>query len=409
MAGPSEARTAATAAGHGSAGSSLFEKIITDIPTLLERVPSHDVHRVAATSWTALCAVLRHTTFEVRVRGDILGDNDESFLDSLAARIRQWDVPFSGNIYVRGPVNALMSVDDACAVADVLGELQINAVRRGPARRTKTAAVVVAGLPVLQQVLKRLAGRRHVRVLAISEARGPRPDGSNPAPPAPPPPDSFYGKDLAALLCSAELSTNLTAIELDGVPLAPLAIQMLGCTPNVEVLRLDRCGVGPGQPVRDLVCVLCRLEGLRVLSLQGNGLGDAGVAVLAAGLPKSTRITDLDLASNGIGGDGVEAVCAMLWKQESLLRLSLADNSLQRDFAEIGYGEYLGDHLSEALTFNKVLRELNLQHTDILEEDLDRLIGPELTLDVLDIRNCERLFFSGGVCSFTKNKEGSGG
>lgn len=84
---------------------------------------------------------------------------------------------------------------------------------------------------------------------------------------------------------------------------------LFGAAPaSLERLLLDQCGIGMRRGSR-VFAVPARLPALRTLSLQDNGLGDKGIAVLAAN-PILATVRELRVGYNKLGEGAVDALLA---------------------------------------------------------------------------------------------------
>jgi uncharacterized protein (TIGR02996 family) len=124
------------------------------------------------------------------------------------------------------------------------------------------------------------------------------------------------GWEGAAALADSPYLKGLTELDLahSGSPNVPggghigpggaLALARSPYLRHLEVLKLGGQQIGPGVGA---LAAWRRLAGLRVLDLQGNNVGPAGVRALARS-PHLAGLVDLDLQSNGTGDEGARAL-----------------------------------------------------------------------------------------------------
>ena len=91
-------------------------------------------------------------------------------------------------------------------------------------------------------------------------------------------------------------------------------------------------------------------------SLEGKGINDTAVAVLAAVLKANTTLTNLNLSLNNIGSAGAESLATALKTNTNLTKLNLRSNNL---------GPAGGESLATGLKTNTTLKSLNLSGNNV--------------------------------------------
>ena len=131
----------------------------------------------------------------------------------------------------------------------------------------------------------------------------------------------------AAALVGAPRLARLARLDLTGNPIgADEAVQVAQrlALPELRDLDLSWCGLGPA--ASSLGTARC-LEGLAVLDLCGNGLGDEGFAELLAS-PYLGRLEELAVGNNDLGDDAIAALCARATAFPALTRLRIENNPI---------------------------------------------------------------------------------
>ncbi|EFJ42664.1 hypothetical protein VOLCADRAFT_119338 [Volvox carteri f. nagariensis] len=104
-----------------------------------------------------------------------------------------------------------------------------------------------------------------------------------------------------------------------------------------------------------VMTVLLTCPGMKRLRLDGNKLGDGGVALLALGLASNTGLRELYLSRNGIRAAGAHSLARCLEAANStLLRLDLSGQRLE------GIGAAGAEAMAQALRTNRTMEDLNL-------------------------------------------------
>jgi uncharacterized protein (TIGR02996 family) len=130
----------------------------------------------------------------------------------------------------------------------------------------------------------------------------------------------------AALLAACRHLVGLRRLNLNGNPIGDEGVARLGASPSLtglEAVHLEHCGLGPAA-VNTLAA--SRLTQLRALDLSENFLGDDGVARLTAA-PFLVRFAGLDLTAVGMGDTGARRL-AESPSVRGLRRLRLGYNGI---------------------------------------------------------------------------------
>ena len=170
----------------------------------------------------------------------------------------------------------------------------------------------------------------------------------------------------------------------------------------------NRIGVSAGDAIARALAANTTLTSL---SLQGNGVGPQGCALVSGGLARNTILRSLDLAMNNIADDGVEALAPAL-ERAALESLNLSNNMIGsrgiRGLAGVLRGGNLllqtldlsgnemrpraAEALADALVFNSLLCTLHLDHNQLGPEGMiclaKGLACPSLTTLTLSSNAC---------------------
>ena len=164
---------------------------------------------------------------------------------------------------------------------------------------------------------------------------------------------------------------------------------------------------------------------LQELNCPGRGLGDAGIALMAAGLEQNKELQVLNLASNDIGTKGIAKLGAVLKINKTLIELNLRGNdsmwdqvsarafaeglkintSLKRlDLCGTSLGSYV-KYIAEALETNEALEDLDLVLNDISNADANMLADSLKLNDTLQHLNVDSNPISDGGRTSNGNKK----
>eukprot|EP00277_Geminigera_cryophila_P011875 CAMPEP_0179448932 /NCGR_PEP_ID=MMETSP0799-20121207/32936_1 /TAXON_ID=46947 /ORGANISM="Geminigera cryophila, Strain CCMP2564" /LENGTH=263 /DNA_ID=CAMNT_0021241585 /DNA_START=235 /DNA_END=1026 /DNA_ORIENTATION=- len=125
------------------------------------------------------------------------------------------------------------------------------------------------------------------------------------------------------------LNMGLNAIGAQG---AEAIVSVLSQRPDMALRRLDLSFNGIGSAGISLIApLLARLPALSTLNLSGDGVVDDGAALLATFLAQFPALSSLMLKTNGISHRGAMAVSAVLEHMPLLTYLDLSDNVFGRD------------------------------------------------------------------------------
>ena len=182
--------------------------------------------------------------------------------------------------------------------------------------------------------------------------------------------DTRIGEGVGAISDALKINTKLTVLDLDN----------------------NFIGVEGGKKLGN---ALYKNKSLKVLKLKGNGIDDAGTAVIAlalrrplSGAPQisyNNVLAELDLSRNGIGNQGATALAITLKRNATLTSLTLNENRIEKEgamelasalkvnntltYLDLAYNEGIGPEgavaLGDALKSNKGLTTLDLSRTNI--------------------------------------------
>ncbi|CAG9463005.1 unnamed protein product [Pedinophyceae sp. YPF-701] len=321
------------------AGAVSFERVLFEVPQIVEHMSFASRRAVAATCWSFFLAMLQRqicdgwrpvlNVFDAR---DVL---PHAIADRVAAGTAS-----TGTAAYRGLHVALTDT------RALLGA--IERCRKGKGARSDAVVAVNDVVRAAQQ-----PGAAPIRVERVTSmgdqialSRNSRPADA-----------------LADLLAQPAVCGTLWDLQLATFPLrdagaTALASAMPRCV-GLTCVSLTSCQVG-GEGARALAQVLGKLSLLRTLELSDNPLGDAGVSAVAEALGPSRALRVLELARVGSGAVGARALRKLLGRQSALEELWLGGNVLR----DVGARE-LGEELVNG---NARLRVLDLP---------DNSIGPE--------------------------------
>ncbi|CAG9463916.1 unnamed protein product [Pedinophyceae sp. YPF-701] len=270
---------------------SAFEELIASAPAVLESLPEESRRAVAATSWAALLATLKHTSAVLLVSLGTLDEGALAVVRGLARRMERRNVPAPSSlrlwVFARDRCNDSLcahthvevAADDAATVVDLADALRARSSLDGGARNILEQLAVQSGAPV--------------RVRAISIRLGPECGTWN---------SRRRREALMLLLGRPATQEHLKVLRVSGLefrrrrPATPHLAQLLSSIPNLECLKVDPPGEG-WRICKDICDGLRGLRRLRRLHLWCPPHGDELLPPPNETMPVTEAM--LSLASKG--------------------------------------------------------------------------------------------------------------
>ncbi|CAG9463014.1 unnamed protein product [Pedinophyceae sp. YPF-701] len=367
----------------GSLATSPFAELLDAVPAVVDALPEESLRDVAATSWGALVALLRHVPrFSVPVHPH------SALLPGIARRSEQLaraagSLRFTAETALAGEKSEPASVDVAAGDAGAL--LRVFAAARNTSLPCggcgeETCCGTALQLAAVRSVL---AGKEAIRLRCVDTTRSMR-----------------CASQLLAALARHPMVDQLRELRVRCDHDTPLALlHELAPATGLRVLhlRVDDMGDWPGDDekdrhaaadrIADAVGSLPALTELRI-EVHYCPLPSSVFAALFDHVARNKTIVDISVEGTMVGAEGCVAIQAALHHNTTLRRLRIRGGA-----PPYNTDEYvpLGRAIGAALPFNATLEELGLERL-LKEEDADALltgVSRNTGLRVLELRDCE--------------------
>ncbi|CAG9462736.1 unnamed protein product [Pedinophyceae sp. YPF-701] len=363
-----------------------FERLLDAVPAVLEALPEASLRAVAATSWTALVAALRHAPLRVDFYPR------KSTIDTLAERMERGRLPAVGTITcdTRECPRVAVAADDAAVLPVHVYELEDF----DSADETTEDMVSFAerdGRPLRVRCL-----RNRWRDLV---------EAAEPARPCNMEPDeelrwwleeveskhgAAYTGALRRTLERATVREHVEEVSLwecpmRGARVATLAPALAGLG-RLRCLRLWKHTLVDDDGLAAVAEVVRGQGGLRELAVYKSG-GDMLPLIDSVGEHPALEVLEV-VVSDHREAEGA-ALGAVAGRSRALRRLAVGQRGRGRTSEETIFAQALVSALGEVLGANAHLRELDLSktalHTDVSVSDFMEALGTNTTLEVLDL------------------------
>ena len=119
---------------------------------------------------------------------------------------------------------------------------------------------------------------------------------------------------------------NLNGVGVDSQILRMLSRPLLSGQTRVQVLYLERTGIGPEVGATCIARLLSKDKNLKEVSLAGNPVGSLGAMAIASALEQNTSLERLDLSDCEIDDKGIEKLAISLKSNSTLQYINLEGN-----------------------------------------------------------------------------------
>ncbi|CAG9463015.1 unnamed protein product [Pedinophyceae sp. YPF-701] len=359
-----------------------FERLLGAVPAVLEALPEASLRAVAATSWTALVAALRHAPLRI--------DADETMLN-LILKMERGRLPAVGTITCKRGMYPHVAVvaDDAAVMVRQMGrarrtveDMVADHEREGWPLRVRCLRgrwcdlVQTAGEPARCYHVEHDAELRWWLRTVESEH------------------GAAYAAALRRTLERATVREHVEEVSLwecpmRGAQVATLAPALAGLG-RLRCLRLWKHTLLDDEGLAALAGVVRGQGGLRELAVYKSG-GDMLPLIDSVGEHPALEVLEV-VVSDHREAEGA-ALGAVAGRSRALRRLAVGQGEGQMVWwEETGFAQALVSALGEVLGANAHLRELNLSTAFLYDfplADFMAGLGKNTTLEVLDLSQTE--------------------